>query len=312
MPTRGDTLHATDDVLRASGPGRPPARLPLVVHVLALGTFLMGTTEFVVAGLLLEIAGDGQVSVAQAGLLITVFAVGMIVGAPLMAMLTLRLPPRLTLILALGIFAAGHVIVAVGSDFTMLLAARFLTALATGAFWSVANVVAAISVRMALIFVTGASSGLGCATATALAEEGHDVVVHARTPARVTAPTGGGRWAGAADRGSGRHGRGPRPRPADRRVRPLRRGHAQRQKTAVQAVRSGLGAHPDGRPRRDRRSRRRPPDPGLAGHPRRRHAAHRRLLVPPAHPGPAPHRARPEFQDRLLHVLEERTGVRLD
>ncbi|MFE4684905.1 MFS transporter [Streptomyces sp. NPDC056721] len=142
MTTRGDTLHAPD-ALQGTGPGQPPARLPLVVYVLALGTFLMGTTEFVVAGLLPEIAGDVQVSVAQAGLLITVFAVGMIVGAPLMAMLTLRLPRRLTLILALGVFAAGHVIVAVGSSFSLLLAARFLTALATGAFWAVANVVAA-------------------------------------------------------------------------------------------------------------------------------------------------------------------------
>ncbi|MFD7204329.1 MFS transporter [Streptomyces sp. NPDC059893] len=142
MTTRGDTLHAPD-ALQGAGPGQLPAGLPLVVYVLALGTFLMGTTEFVVAGLLPEIAGDVQVSVAQAGLLITVFAVGMIVGAPLMAMLTLRLPRRLTLILALGVFAAGHVIVAVGSSFSVLLAARFLTALATGAFWAVANVVAA-------------------------------------------------------------------------------------------------------------------------------------------------------------------------
>ncbi|CAM5650935.1 MFS transporter [Streptomyces purpurascens] len=142
MTTRGETLDAPADV-RASSRGQPPARLPLVVYVLALGTFLMGTTEFVVAGLLPEISGDVQVSVAQAGLLITVFAVGMIVGAPLMAMLTLRLPRRLTLILALGIFAAGHVIVAVASSFALLLAARFLTALATGAFWAVANVVAA-------------------------------------------------------------------------------------------------------------------------------------------------------------------------
>jgi predicted MFS family arabinose efflux permease len=117
-------------------------RLPLVIYVLALGTFLMGTTEFVVAGLLPEIAGELQVSVARAGLMITVFAVGMIVGAPLMMMLTLRLPRRSTLMLALGVFAAGHVVVALGSSFAMLLAARFLTALATGAFWAVANVVA--------------------------------------------------------------------------------------------------------------------------------------------------------------------------
>ncbi|WP_406162800.1 MFS transporter [Streptomyces sp. NBC_01005] len=143
MSTRGGTLHAAAGV-RGSGQPRQAsaARLPLVVHVLALGTFLMGTTEFVVAGLLPEIADDLQVGVARTGLLITVFAVGMIVGAPLMAMLTLRLPTRLTLMLALGVFAIGHVVVAVGSGFTLLLAARFVTAIATGAFWAVANVAA--------------------------------------------------------------------------------------------------------------------------------------------------------------------------
>lgn len=131
-------LEATTDV-----PRRRSDRLPFVVHALALGTFLMLATEFVVAGLLPEIAGDLRVSVARAGLLITVFAVGMIVGAPLMALLTLRLPSRLTLVLALAVFAVGHVIVALGTGFALLLAARFVTALATGAFWAVANVVAA-------------------------------------------------------------------------------------------------------------------------------------------------------------------------
>src|SRR3712207_1400782 len=96
----------------------------------------MLTTEFVVAGLLPEIAGDLQVSVAQAGLLITVFAAGMVVGAPAMALLTRRMPRRTTLVLALAVFAAGHLVVAVGSSFPLLLAARFGTAFATGAFWS--------------------------------------------------------------------------------------------------------------------------------------------------------------------------------
>jgi len=58
-------------------------------------------------------------------------------------MLTLRLPRRSTLMLALGVFAVGHVIVALGSSFVLMLVARFLIALATGAFWAVANVVAA-------------------------------------------------------------------------------------------------------------------------------------------------------------------------
>ena len=141
-----------DHLTRPAGPAAPPAgpaaaggpppRLPFVVYVLAVGTFLMLTTEFVVAGLLPEIAGDLQVGVAQAGLLITVFAAGMIVGSPTMALLTRRMPRRVTLMIALVVFAAGHVVVALGDSFPLLLVTRFATAWATGAFWSVASVVA--------------------------------------------------------------------------------------------------------------------------------------------------------------------------
>jgi DHA1 family inner membrane transport protein len=116
-------------------------KLPLVVWVLAAGTFLMGTTEFVIAGLLPEIAGDLGVSVSHAGLLITAFAIGMIVGGPAMALATLRLPRRLTLVTALAVFALGHVVAALSSSFTAVLAARVVTALATGAFWAVGFVI---------------------------------------------------------------------------------------------------------------------------------------------------------------------------
>jgi len=118
-------------------------RLPLVTYVLAVGTFLMGTTEFVVAGILPQIAQDLGRSVSETGLMITVFAIGMIVGTPLMAILTLRLSRRMTLSLALIVFAAGHIMVATSDSFTVILGARFVTALATGAFWAVAAVVAA-------------------------------------------------------------------------------------------------------------------------------------------------------------------------
>lgn len=119
--------------------------IPLVVYILAVGTFTMLTTEFIVAGILTQLAADLDISVSQAGLLITVFAAGMVIGAPLMALLTLRLPRRLTLLLALAVFAAGHVVVALGSNLQLLLVARFITALATGAFWAIAGVVAAKS-----------------------------------------------------------------------------------------------------------------------------------------------------------------------
>lgn len=126
----------------SSAVGTPTGKLPFVVWVLAAGTFLMGTTEFVIAGLLPQIAGDLGVGVSHAGLLITAFAVGMIVGGPTMALATLRLPRRLTLVGALAVFALGHVVAALSSSFTVVLAARVVTALATGAFWAVGFVIA--------------------------------------------------------------------------------------------------------------------------------------------------------------------------
>ncbi|MDQ0791611.1 MFS transporter [Streptomyces sp. B1I3] len=117
-------------------------KMPFVVWVLAAGTFLMGTTEFVIAGLLPEMAADLNVSVSHAGLLITAFAVGMIVGGPTMAMATLRLPQRHTLIGALAVFALGHAVAALSTSFTVVLTARVVTALATGAFWAVGFVIA--------------------------------------------------------------------------------------------------------------------------------------------------------------------------
>lgn len=138
----GSTAGPATGSVRQQAPAGSRQPLPLVVFVLALGTFLMVTSEFVVAGVLPEIAGDLRVSLAHAGLLITVFAIGMIVGAPTMTLVTLRLSKRSTLLLALAVFVVGHVIVALASDFTILLAARFLTALATGAFWAVASVLA--------------------------------------------------------------------------------------------------------------------------------------------------------------------------
>lgn len=119
-----------------------PLKLPPVVWLLGAVAFLMGTTELVVAGLLPEISSALHISTASAGLMITVFAIGMMIGAPLMAMATLRLPRRSTLIAALLVFAAGHVIGALSTSFALALVGRFASALATGTFWAVGAVVA--------------------------------------------------------------------------------------------------------------------------------------------------------------------------
>ncbi|MGQ7296986.1 MFS transporter [Quadrisphaera sp. KR29] len=121
----------------------PTTRLPVVIYVIAVGAFLMGTSEFVLAGMLPSIATDFSTTIARAGLAITAFAVGMIVGAPVMALLTLRLSRRTTLVAALLVFAAGHVLAAAVPHFGVLLVARVLTGVVTGAFWAVGSVLAA-------------------------------------------------------------------------------------------------------------------------------------------------------------------------
>jgi hypothetical protein len=90
----------------------PPngAPVPRVVPILALSIFALGTSEFMIAGLLPELAADLRVGIPKAGYLISAFAVGMIIGAPAMAVLTLRLPRRTTLLAALAVFIAGHML----------------------------------------------------------------------------------------------------------------------------------------------------------------------------------------------------------
>lgn len=117
-------------------------RLPALVYVVAAGIFLMGTTEFMLAGLLPDVASDLGVDVTHAGMLITAFAVGMIIGPPIMALATLRLPARATLVGALLVFAAGHIVAALSDSFTVVAVSRVITALATGTFWAIGAVVA--------------------------------------------------------------------------------------------------------------------------------------------------------------------------
>ncbi|MFC9127820.1 MFS transporter [Streptomyces sp. NPDC057099] len=117
-------------------------KLPPVVWLLGAVAFLMGTSEFVISGLLPQISGALDVSVSSAGTLITAFAVGMMIGAPVMSMATQRLPRRSALIAALLVFAAGHVVGALSSGLGLALVGRFAAALGNGTFWAVGAVVA--------------------------------------------------------------------------------------------------------------------------------------------------------------------------
>ncbi|GAA3867007.1 MFS transporter [Streptomyces sedi] len=117
--------------------------MPLPLYLLALAVFAMGTSEFMLAGLLPDIASDLNVTVGRAGLLTSGFAVGMVVGAPLVAASARRWPRRASLLSFVLVFAAAHLLGAVTTSFPVLLATRFLAALANAGFLAVALTAAA-------------------------------------------------------------------------------------------------------------------------------------------------------------------------
>lgn len=117
--------------------------MPFPLLVLALSAFAIGTTEFVIMGLLPEVAADLGVSIPGAGWLVTGYALGVAIGAPFMALATARLPRRRALILLMGIFIVGNLMCALAPGYDLLMVARVVTALCHGAFFGIGSVVAA-------------------------------------------------------------------------------------------------------------------------------------------------------------------------
>ncbi|MGW0857815.1 Cmx/CmrA family chloramphenicol efflux MFS transporter [Streptomyces sp. NPDC002690] len=116
--------------------------MPLAVYILGLSVFALGTSEFMLSGLLPPIADDMGVSIPRAGLLISAFAIGMVVGAPLLAVATLRLPRRTTLIALISVFGLGQVAGALAPTYEVLFVSRVVSALACAGFWAVGAAVA--------------------------------------------------------------------------------------------------------------------------------------------------------------------------
>ncbi|WP_116201471.1 MFS transporter [Amycolatopsis circi] len=112
--------------------------MPPILFILASAVFAQGTSEFVLSGLLPQIAADTGVSLGTAGLLTSLFAAGMVIGAPLLAMLGSRLPRKTALLAFLGLFCAAHVTAALTTDFPLLLATRAVAAFANAGFLAVA------------------------------------------------------------------------------------------------------------------------------------------------------------------------------
>ena len=114
---------------------------PLVA--LSIGAFGIGVTEFAPMGMLPGIAADLGVSIPMAGLLVSAYAMGVLIGAPLMTLATARVPRRYLLIGLMAIFTLGNLLSALASDYQTLLAARVVTSLNHGAFFGIGSVVAA-------------------------------------------------------------------------------------------------------------------------------------------------------------------------
>lgn len=123
----------------------PPSaspRLPVALYALTAGAFGIGTTEFVIMGLLLQVSADLGVSIAAAGLLISGYALGVFVGAPLLTAATGRWPRKTVLVALMVVFTLGNLACALAPNYEVLMAARVLTSLAHGTFFGVGAVVA--------------------------------------------------------------------------------------------------------------------------------------------------------------------------
>ena len=116
--------------------------MPFALYLLALVVFAMGTSEFMLAGLVPDISTYFSVSVGTAGLLTSAFAIGMVIGAPAMAALTRRLPVKATLLGCVIVFALSHAVGALTPDFTVLFITRVIAAIVNAGFLAVALVAA--------------------------------------------------------------------------------------------------------------------------------------------------------------------------
>ncbi|MFB6525086.1 MFS transporter [Streptomyces sp. NPDC056399] len=117
--------------------------MPLALLALAVGAFGIGTTEFVIMGLLPEIAADYGVSIPAAGLLVTGYALGVVVGAPLLTVFGAKVSRKRMLMLLMGLFVLGNLLSALAPNLGVMLTGRVVASLAHGSFFGIGSVVAA-------------------------------------------------------------------------------------------------------------------------------------------------------------------------
>lgn len=116
--------------------------MPLALLALTISAFAIGTTEFVIVGLVPTIAEQLAISLPSAGLLVSIYALGVAIGAPVLTALTSRLPRKQLLIKLMVLFTAGNILAWQAPDYTTLVIARLLTGLAHGVFFSIGSTIA--------------------------------------------------------------------------------------------------------------------------------------------------------------------------
>ena len=116
--------------------------IPLALLALTLGAYAIGTTEFVIVGLIPTIAADLGVTLPSAGLLVSLYALGVAVGAPVLTALTGRVPRKTLLVALMLLFTLGNVIAWMAPGYGALIVARVLTGLAHGVFFSIGSIIA--------------------------------------------------------------------------------------------------------------------------------------------------------------------------
>ncbi|MFN9472892.1 MFS transporter [Acidovorax sp.] len=116
--------------------------MPIALLALTLSAFAIGTTEFVIVGLLPTVAADLSISIPSAGLLVSLYALGVAVGAPVLTALTGKLPRKALLLSLMALFTAGNLLAWQAPSYESLVAARILTGLAHGVFFSIGSTIA--------------------------------------------------------------------------------------------------------------------------------------------------------------------------
>ena len=119
------------------------AGLPAAVYALSVGSFGIGTTEFVIMGLLLDVAHDFHISITLAAWSITAYASGVVIGAPLLTPLLSRYPKKPALLFLMILFSIGNLGCGIAGNMTMLIIFRVITALAHASFFGISSVYAA-------------------------------------------------------------------------------------------------------------------------------------------------------------------------